>query len=93
MDLSWASDEAPADFQKKIVGISACLLYDPRIVAMLEGYFLKYKFHRVLGFISVLYEFPSTLCESGVSIPSSFLFHRRRVGPGFALVLLKLNSG
>ena len=60
---------------------------------MLERHFLKYKFHSVLGFISAHYEFPSTLCESGVNIPSSFLFYRRKDGLALALVLPELHSG
>jgi hypothetical protein len=90
---SGVSDEAPADFQKEILGISMRLLHDPRIVAMFECRLLKYKFHSVLGFISFHYEFPSKLCESGISIPSYFLFQRRKAGLGLALVLTKLRSG
>jgi len=60
---------------------------------MFEFRLLQYKFHGVLGFVSSLYEFPGTLCERGVSIPSYFLFHRRKAGLGLALVLTKLNSG
>jgi hypothetical protein len=60
---------------------------------MFERRLLKYKFHSVLEFVSPHYEFPSTLCESGISIPSYFLFQRGKASLGLALVLTKLRSG
>jgi hypothetical protein len=60
---------------------------------MFERRLLKYKFHSVLEFVSPHYEFPSTLCESGIGIPSYFLFQRRKASLGLALVLTKLRSG
>lgn len=87
------SDEALADSQKKILGIGARLLDQPRIVALFKFHFMKYKLHRNLRFVSSLYEHPSTLCESGASVPFWFLFRSRKSGFGLALVLAKLHSG
>jgi hypothetical protein len=88
------SDEALAGSLKEILGISTHPLHDPRIVAMFDFRFLKYKFHSNLRCVSSLYEHPSTLCESGGNnTPFCLLFCRRKAGFSLALVLAKLHSG
>jgi hypothetical protein len=92
MDWSGVSDEAPANFQKEIFSIRTRLFHGPRIVALFDFCFLKYNFYGILRLISSYYEHPSTLSESGVSIPFYFLLRRRKAGFGLALMLAKLHS-
>jgi hypothetical protein len=87
------SNETPADFQKEVLGISSSLLHDPRVVAMLERRFFNDKFNSILGFVSLHYEFPSTLRERGVGVNSHFMRRRRKAEVCLALVLAKLHSG
>src|ERR1700686_2706898 len=87
------SDEALADSLQEILAISTRLLHDLRIVAVFDFHLLKGKFHSDLRFESSLYEGPSTLGESAVTIPLCYRQHRRKPGCGFACVLAKLRSG
>ena len=61
------SDEALAGSLKEILGVSTRPLHDPRIVAVFDFRFLKYKFHSDLRCVSSLYEHPGTVCESGAT--------------------------
>jgi hypothetical protein len=91
--LGQLSEEALADSQKEILGIGTRLLHDPRIVAVFDFRLMKYKCHCNLRFVSSLYEHPSTLRESGVSIPFCYLRRSGKAGFGLALVLAKLHGG
>src|SRR5271156_2486601 len=90
--LAGGLDETLAHFQKEIRGSSTGLLHKPRVAAVFDFRFLKYKLHGNLRLVSPLDERPAPLCHGGV-LRFCTRLGRRRAGCGLALMLAKFRPG